>query len=237
MQLFYLPNINSAHPQAEFPKMESQHIVKVLRKKVGDNIKVTNGKGDVFTCQITNAHHKACKINITAHKHYSKSHNYYLHMLVAPTKSNDRFEWFLEKATEIGIDEITPILTDNAERKHIKIDRYQKIVLSAMKQSLQYHLPKINSMTPFSELLNIEGNQKYIAHCHSELYRESLFEKIKANQKIILCIGPEGDFSINEVKLAVEHGFDAVSLGANRLRTETAAITACHSVFIKNTFL
>lgn len=234
MQLFYLPDMTKSTEQSVFSKVESQHIVKVLRKSVGDEVEVTNGKGDLFTCQITHAHYKACQIKIIAHQYFSKAHDYYLHMLVAPTKSNDRFEWFLEKATEIGVDEITPILTENAERKTVKIDRYQKIVLSAMKQSLQYHLPKLNSMTSFSEIVSLQAEQKYIAHCHAELSREALFKQVKPHQKIILCIGPEGDFSLKEIKLALSNGFEPVSLGTTRLRTETAAITACHSVSIKN---
>lgn len=236
MQLFYHPDLSPLQQSVIFDAVESQHIVRVLRKKVGEEIEVTNGNGDWFNCRITQAQNKKCQIEVIAHQAFAKQHDYYLHMLVSPTKNNDRFEWFLEKATEIGVDEITPILTENSERKRIKLERYQKIVLSAMKQSLQYHLPKLNDLTLFKDVLSIEADQKWIAHCHEDEKREALFRKIKPNQNYVLFIGPEGDFSLNEVELALQHQFGAVSLGKNRLRTETAAISACHSVSIKNTY-
>lgn len=236
MQLFYHPDLSPLQQQVVFDAVESQHIIRVLRKKVGDEIEVTNGKGDWFNCRIIQAQSKSCKIEVIAHQAYAKHHDYHLHMLVSPTKSNDRFEWFLEKATEIGVDEITPILTENSERKRIKLDRYQKIILSAMKQSLQFHLPKLNDLTPFKDILSIEADQKWIAHCFENEKRNELFSLVKPNQTYVLFIGPEGDFSLNEIKLALQHQFEAVSLGKNRLRTETAAITACHSVAIKNTY-
>ncbi|GGE42286.1 16S rRNA (uracil(1498)-N(3))-methyltransferase [Psychroflexus planctonicus] len=237
MQLFFHSDLSKNQQQADFSKIESQHIVKVLRKQVGDEIEVTNGQGDWFLCKITMAQTKRCQIEVLAHKYYPKNHQYYLHMLVAPTKSNDRFEWFLEKATEIGVDEITPILTENSERKHIKIERYQKIILSAMKQSLQFHLPKLNDLTAFENILSIEADQKWIAHCYEDENRTELFRSVNPKQNYLLCIGPEGDFSLDEVKLALQHNFEAVSLGKNRLRTETAAISACHSIAIKNSNL
>lgn len=236
MQLFFQPDLYKNKQFADFDKVESQHIVKVLRKQVGDEIEVTNGKGDWFKCKIITTQTKRCQVEVVSHQFYPKNHDYYLHMLVAPTKSNDRFEWFLEKATEIGVDEITPILTDNSERKRIKIERYQKILLSAMKQSLQFHLPKLNHLTAFKNVLSTRADQKWIAHCYEDLARNELFLSVQPKQTYLLCIGPEGDFSLDEVHLALQHQFEAVSLGKNRLRTETAAITACHSVAIKNHF-
>jgi 16S rRNA (uracil1498-N3)-methyltransferase len=235
MQLFFHPDLSEHIQQATFPKVESQHIVRVLRKQIGDEIEVTNGRGDWFLCKISMAQTKACKIEVLNHKAYAKPHDYYLHILVAPTKSNERFEWFLEKATEIGVDEITPLLTENSERKRIKLERYQKIILSAMKQSLQFHLPKLNDLTTFKDSLSAEADQKWIAHCNEDVDRKSLFNSVQPQQKYILYIGPEGDFSVDEVNLALQHDCKAISLGKNRLRTETAAIVACHTVAIKNT--
>lgn len=237
MQLFYHSDLSINQQNVPFSKLESQHIVKVLRKQVGDEIEVTNGRGDWFKCKITSTQVKHCHIEVTEHKVYPKNHDYYLHMLVAPTKSNDRFEWFLEKATEIGVDEITPILTENSERKRIKIERYQKIMLSAMKQSLQFHLPKLNNLTPFEMALGVEAKQKWIAHCYENHFKNELVKVVKPKQTYALFIGPEGDFSNNEIEKALQHQLEAVSLGKNRLRTETAAITACHSIAIKNSML
>ncbi|GGE20082.1 16S rRNA (uracil(1498)-N(3))-methyltransferase [Psychroflexus salis] len=234
MQLFYHSLLNLECKQVVFSKHESQHIVKVLRKQVGDEIEVTNGLGDWFLCKITQAQPKACHIEILKHKYYPKNHNYVLHMLVAPTKSNDRFEWFLEKATEIGVDEITPILTENSERKRIKIERYEKIILSAMKQSLQFHLPKINNLTRFENALNVNSQVKYIAHCEDYLKQQDLLHAIVPHQNYAILIGPEGDFSSQEIQAALKHNFKAIRLGKNRLRTETAAIVACHTFSIKN---
>ena len=233
MQLFYHPLLHQDQQQVQFSKQESQHIVKVLRKQIGDKIEVTNGKGDWFLCEIINAQPKSCGIQILEHQQHAKNHDYYLHMLVAPTKSNDRFEWFLEKATELGVDEITPILTENSERKRIKLERYEKIILDAMKQSLQFHLPKINNLTPFEDILQVEAQQKFIAHCEEQL-KSDLYKAISHHKSYALLIGPEGDFSSTEIAAALQNKFQPVSLGSNRLRTETAAIAACHSFSIKN---
>lgn len=237
MQLFYLPELSFGQNEAVLSSTESQHLVKVLRKQVDDIVEVTNGKGDLFTCKITQANPKACLLAVVKHEHFPKQHRYYLHVLVAPTKSNERLEWFLEKATEIGIDEITPILTKNSERKRINMARYEKILLSAMKQSLQFYLPIINDLTPFSKAIQQDADQKWVAHCHEGQERKELFREITPFQKYILCIGPEGDFTPEEVQQAVEvHHYEPVSLGHTRLRTETAALVGCHLVSIKNTF-
>ena len=153
---------------------------------------------------------------------------------VAPTKMNERYEWFLEKATEIGIQEITPIICEHSERKVIKTDRFQKIIESAMKQSLHYYLPKLNEPISLKELLKKEiDGQKFIAHCE-ETDKESLKNELKPNEDVTILIGPEGDFSVKEIQLAIENNFIPVSLGNTRLRTETASIVACHSVVFKN---
>jgi 16S rRNA (uracil1498-N3)-methyltransferase len=162
--------------------------------------------------------------------------SYSLHLAVAPTKLNDRYEWFLEKATEIGVTEITPIICNHSERKAVKIDRFEKKIQSAMKQSLNGYLPKINKAIAFSNFLKLqEGNlhQKLIAHCE-EGTKKSLKSVLKPNDNTTLLIGPEGDFSTNEISESIKAGFIPVTLGNNRLRTETAAIVACHSVAFFN---
>ena len=233
MQLFYNPDIHEATSSFTFDKEESKHIVKVLRKSVGDVLHITNGLGWIFDAEIINADIKKCQANISNAKQHPKR-EYKLHLAVAPTKMNDRFEWFLEKATEIGIDTITPILCDHSERKVIKLDRFEKILQSAMKQSLQCYLPTINELTPFNNFVNqdFEG-QKYIAHCEDS-DRKSLKNQLKPDQDILILIGPEGDFSVKEIETALQHNFIPVTLGNTRLRTETAAIVACHSVAFVN---
>jgi len=233
MQLFYNPDIHEATSSFTFDKEESKHIVKVLRKSVGDVLNITNGLGWIFDAEIINADIKKCQANISNAKQHPKR-EYKLHLAVAPTKMNDRFEWFLEKATEIGIDTITPILCDHSERKVIKLDRFEKILQSAMKQSLQCYLPTINELTPFNNFVNqdFEG-QKYIAHCEDS-DRKSLKSQLKPDQDIVILIGPEGDFSVKEIETALQHNFIPVTLGNTRLRTETAAIAACHSVAFVN---
>ena len=234
MQLFYTPNIEKTDKQIIFSKDESRHIAKVLRKNQGDILKVTNGKGFLFTAEIIEANPKQCLAKIIkVEEEVSKP--YRLHLVVAPTKMNDRYEWFLEKATEIGIDEITPIICDHSERKTIKLNRYERVLQSAMKQSLHYRLPVLNEAIDFSEFITtkIEG-QKFIAHCEEDIPRISLKNEAKEKETVTILIGPEGDFSPEEIKLALENEWRAVSLGDSRLRTETAAIVACHTIALIN---
>ena len=233
MQLFYNRDIKQNDITFTFDKEESKHIVKVLRKKEMDTIHITNGLGYLFISEIILASEKKCQVKITDTKFFEPT-NYQLHIAVAPTKLNDRFEWFLEKATEIGIHEITPILCDHSERKVYKIDRAEKILQAAMKQSLQYYLPKINEPIPFSEFIAKEyQSDNYIAHCE-ELDRKSFQKTIKEKENILILIGPEGDFSKKEINKAIVNKFTPVTLGNTRLRTETAAIVACHTVALIN---
>ena len=234
MQLFYTPNITNTTNQFTFDKTESRHIIKVLRKTEGDTILITNGLGDLFTSEIIVANDKKCLVNITTVETKQKPWNYYLHVAIAPTKLNDRFEWFLEKATEIGIDEITPIICHHSERKILKTDRMEKIIHSAAKQSLKFHYPKLNEPVSFSDFLNTNFNgQLFIAHCE-ETDKKSLKKELKPQQKTTILIGPEGDFSTKEIALSLEHNFIPVSLGESRLRTETAGVVAVHSVAFIN---
>lgn len=233
MQLFYNSEIKSGDTTFTFDKEESKHIIKVLRKQEGHKIHITNGLGYLFVSEITLGLEKKCEVKITEEQFFEPS-KFYTHIAVAPTKMHDRMEWFLEKASEIGIHEITPIICDHSERKLYKIDRAEKIIQSAMKQSNQYYLPKINEAISLSAFIkqNIDG-QKFIAHCE-ETEKKSFASTIEKDKPVTILIGPEGDFSIKEIKLALENNFIPVTLGNTRLRTETAALVACHTIVIQN---
>lgn len=228
MQLFYLED-----PKDEIilSAEESKHATKVLRKKEGDILNFTDGKGNLYKAEITIADTRKCRLTILSSEQKEKQHNYHLHIAIAPTKHMDRFEWFLEKATEIGIDEITPIICSRSERKIIKKERGSRILLSAMKQSLKYHLPKLNEAVSLTNFLKkkIDG-KKYIAHCENGEKKD--LKTINKTEKTIILIGPEGDFSPKEIELALENQFKAVNLATNRLRTETAGIIAVHTINI-----
>lgn len=233
MQLFYNPDINAASETFSFDKEESKHIVKVLRKSEGDILHVTNGLGNLFHTEIILASDKKCTVKINQTE-TQKPTDFYLHLAVAPTKMNDRFEWFLEKATEIGIHEITPIICEHSERKVIKTERFDKIIQSAMKQSLQYFLPKLNEPMSFKEFINKNHDGTlFIAHCE-ETDKKLLKEAIVPKEKYTILIGPEGDFSEKEIETALQNNYIPVSLGNTRLRTETAAVVACHSIVFSN---
>ena len=233
MQLFYNPDITDNTEQFSFSKEESKHITKVLRKKEGDILNITNGNGWLFKAEISIANIKNCVAKIVSKELQPKS-NYSLHLAVAPTKMNDRYEWFLEKATEIGIDSITPIICDHSERKIIKHERLEKIIQSAMKQSLNCYLPKLNEAIKYNDFINQDfKGQLFIAHCE-ETDRKSLKAELQPNKEVTILIGPEGDFSVKEIQTAIQNKFIPVTLGETRLRTETAAIVACHSVAFIN---
>jgi len=233
MQLFYNPNISESDTSFNFDKEESLHIVKVLRKKTGDKLHITNGNGWLFEAKLTLAGIKHCSVDIIS-KSLQPKRNYNLHLAVAPTKINDRYEWFIEKATEIGVETITPIICDHSERKVIKKERFEKIIQSAMKQSLQCYLPKLNTPITLKDFMNQEFSElSFIAHCE-ETDKKALKSLLKKNQDCLILIGPEGDFSVKEIEIALQHNFIPVTLGETRLRTETAAIAACHSVAFVN---
>ncbi len=236
MQLFYDSNINTEITSHTFSREESKHIVKVLRKKENDILHITNGKGWLFDVQITLATPNKC-IAMVKESNYFEPSSLKIHLAVAPTKMNDRYEWFLEKATEIGITQITPIFCDHSERKTIKKERFEKIIQSAAKQSLQYHFPVINEAISFKDFITSSfSSETYIAHC-DDLEKISLKKRLSntTSSDFLLLIGPEGDFSSQEIELAISKNFLPISLGETRLRTETAAIVAVHSiVFNKN---
>ena len=230
MQLFYLENTKD---EIILSAEESKHATKVLRKKEGDILNFTDGKGGFFQAKITVAEARNCRLQVVRSEQKEKQHNYHLHIAIAPTKNMDRFEWFLEKAAEIGIDEITPIICRRSERKVIKTERCNRILLSAMKQSLKFHLPKLNEAISLNDLIkqDFEGT-KYIAHCEDG--DKLNLKTVSKAEKTLILIGPEGDFSPKEIELALQNQFKAVSLGTSRLRTETAGIIATHTINIKN---
>lgn len=225
MRLFYNKDLLEDDSRLIIEREESRHMVRVLRKKVGDTIYVTNGKGVLFTTKIDVINKNNTELKIINSKKESKS-KFHINIAVAPTKNNDRIEWFIEKSTEIGINTISTVLCAKSERKKIKIDRLEKITISAMKQSLQLHKPIIQELVSFEEFIeNCESENKFIAHCKES--KKLFLNNCKLKAKTIsVLIGPEGGFSDNEIGLAEKHGFISVSLGNNRLRTETAAIAA-----------
>lgn len=231
MQIFYAPDIEST---LVLPEEESGHCVRVMRLAEGDEIMITDGKGNFYRASITNAHPKHCQVEITSSWQPEKPWDAYIHIAVAPTKNMDRMEWFAEKATEIGIDEITCLNCRFSERKEVKTARLEKILVSAMKQSQKALLPQLNGMTDFKQFVRQPFNgRKFIAHC--EEGEKPLIKSIyRPGENVLILIGPEGDFSPEEIKSAEENGFEAISLGKSRLRTETAAMTACHTIHVLN---
>lgn len=232
MQLFYVPNISGT--EVILDDKESKHAIRVLRLKNGDQIQIIDGAGGFYEAKITHASPKKCKLEIAKSvKEFGKK-DFHLHIAIAPTKNIDRFEWFLEKSTEIGIDEITPILTEHSERKIIKPERLEKILVSAMKQSIKAYLPKLNKFTGFNELVtNNTSKNKFIAYC-DDIEKTHLKDLPLKGEDTVVLIGPEGDFSPEEIQFASDNGFSVISLGQARLRTETAGIVACHIVNLAN---
>jgi 16S rRNA (uracil1498-N3)-methyltransferase len=231
MSLFYVPTLSTAHI---LPEEESQHAIKVLRLQVGAIITIVDGVGGFYTAKIINPHPKHSAFEITETIAEYGKRDYKLHIAIAPTKNIERLEWFIEKATEIGIDEITPILCRFSERKIIKADRLEKIIVSAAKQSIKAYFPKLNPLCTFDELMkkHLTG-QKFIAHCYEE-DKKLLKSEIQKSSDMMILIGPEGDFSKEEVQKAISAGFIPVSLGNSRLRTETAGVVASCTVAVIN---
>jgi 16S rRNA (uracil1498-N3)-methyltransferase len=224
MPTFYTPDITE--PIYVLPQAESKHAIKVLRLNEGAVIQLFDGKGSIYNCEISIADAKRCEVKILTKK-FVEPQKPSLHIAIAPTKNNDRFEWFLEKATEIGISEITPLLCQQSERKKIKLERFEKILIAAMKQSKQAYLPKLNELTKFSDFIkNNSSEQQLMAHCE-QTDKKQLNTALKLGKNTIILIGPEGDFSKAEIELALKNNFKPVALGNSRLRTETAGIYAC----------
>lgn len=237
MHLFYTPTIEPHHREFMLSEDESKHAVRVLRLHAGDRIYLVDGIGGWYVAEILDPHPKRTTLSIKQVEQAYDKPGYYLHVAMAPTKNMDRTEWFLEKATEIGIQEITPIISTHSERKDVKVERLNKVVISAMKQSLKAYLPKINPAVSlpqfFGSIKTAEYTAKVIAHC-GEGQKQYLQDICAPQGKYLILIGPEGDFSEKEIEEALSLGYDPVSLGNSRLRTETAALASCLEIAVLN---
>lgn len=231
MHLFYTPDIATT---LELPQDEAAHAIRVLRLAEGSEVMLTDGKGSFYRAEIDMISGKRCYVRIVGTITPDPLWRGHLHLAMAPTKNMDRIEWFAEKATEIGFDELTFLDCRFSERRVVKTERVEKILVSAMKQSLKPTLPVLNGMTPFDKFVSqpFEG-QKFIAHCY-EGEKEALLQALQPGENALVLIGPEGDFSPEEVQKAMTYGFRPITLGRSRLRTETAALVAVHMMNIVN---
>lgn len=237
MHLFYIENPNQINYQSQQITVEDEeahHAIKVLRMQLGDVVCATDGQGNWFEGKIMEARKRFLIIRIDKHTKGKGKRDYKIHIAVAPTKNIKRFEWFLEKATEIGIDEITPIISEHSERREMKVERSNKVITAAVKQSLKSYHPVLNTPIKLKDFLaRVKEEEKYIAHLIDE-DQQSLKQLYQESKDVCILIGPEGDFSKTEVRQAIESGFKAVRMGNERLRTETAAFVACHSIHLIN---
>jgi 16S rRNA (uracil1498-N3)-methyltransferase len=232
MNLFYAPDISS--DIYSLNEEESRHCRMVLRLREGETVHLTDGKGTLFQAQITDVRAKLVNVAIISRVDGYGKRPYHLHMAVAPTKNIDRFEWFLEKATEIGVDVITPLICEHSERRHLRTDRLEKVITAAVKQSLKAYHPVLNEIVGLKEFLAKENpGQLFMAHLDEE--KPVLLQKLyRKGSDVTILVGPEGDFSQAEITAAIQSGYKVVSLGESRLRTETAAIAACHTIGLIN---
>ncbi len=237
MDIFYSENLLDSSEEIIFSPNESKHIIRVLRKNIGDKITVTNGKGLEWIGLISSIdikHARAKKSSITLKSRPDST----IHVGISPTKNSSRLDWFIEKVSEIGVNEITPIICNNSIRKSLNKDRCQKIMISAIKQSRQLFIPKLNPIISFTDFIELDhsDSELYIAHCH-EMKKNEIHQLENINNKITVMIGPEGDFSIKELESVMIKGGRSISLGSNRLRTETAGILAVNNFFIQQHIL
>ena len=232
MHIFYTPDISGKTYTLD--ETESKHCVRVLRLQKGDGITLVDGRGGFYSAEIEEPNPKRCAVKVIKEEQNFGLRNFQVQVAIAPTKNIERIEWFLEKATEIGINRVTPLLCRYSERKDIKNERLEKVTVSAMKQSLKAYLPRLDELTKFTDFIHqpFDG-QKFIAHCE-EQHRDLLKDVVKPGKSYLILIGPEGDFSTEEIKMAIDAGFQPVSLGDSRLRTETAGVVACHTFNLLN---
>ncbi len=231
MSLFYVPDIAGSW---ELTQEEAAHAIRVLRLQVGDKLDITDGAGSLYPTSVASIQGKHCYVEPVEAVRVPKNWNGMLHIAIAPTKNMDRIEWFAEKATEIGLDALTFLNCRFSERKVVKPERVERIVVSAMKQSLKYSKPVVEDMVDFKRFIAAERKgAKFIAHCYDS-ERVLLKDILVPGEDATVLIGPEGDFSPEEVELAIKAGYRPVSLGSSRLRTETAALVACHTFILKN---
>ncbi len=235
MQLFYTPDIDLSLDRYTLDEEESNHCVKVLRMRSGETLNLCDGRGNMIEARVADPHPKRCVVEIVSVRPDYNRRPYRLHVAAAPTKNIERYEWFVEKATEIGVDRLTPVLCEHSERKIIKTDRIEKVATSAMKQSLKAFHPQIDPLTPLKDIITAPfDGQKFIAHCEPDPDKRPLVRSAAPGTDTLILIGPEGDFAPAEIALAKKHGFRSVSLGESRLRTETAGIAAVHTIALVN---
>lgn len=233
MQIFYAPDIKG--DKYTLDETESKHIIRVLRMKQGAGVRLIDGRGNLYEGIIENPDQKQCTIAITGIIKNFEKRNYYLHIAISPLKNPERFEWFIEKSVEIGIDEITPLICRNTEKQSIKKERINNLIISAMKQSLKATRTILNEPVSFNEFITGKADrQKMIAHCNHSFPKLKISDACYVNDSVLILIGPEGDFSEEEIIKATEKGFKNIHLGSSRLRTETAGVAACHSIYFIN---
>jgi 16S rRNA (uracil1498-N3)-methyltransferase len=233
MQIFYAPSIKG--DSYTLDETESKHSIKVLRLSKGDSVNLIDGKGYLYEGYVSKPDILKCVISITRVIEDFEKRDYYLHIAISPLKNPERFELFIEKCVEIGIDEITPLLCSHTEKKNIKNERVERIIISAMKQSLKARKTILNEPVSFGEFIKKESNGlKMIATCNSEFKRKPISDIYSKKENALILIGPEGDFDPDEVRQAIAYGFESIHLGTSRLRTETAGIAACHSIYFIN---
>ncbi|SUJ04921.1 Ribosomal RNA small subunit methyltransferase E [Sphingobacterium spiritivorum] len=236
MHLFYTPEIEPHFANFILTEEESKHAIRVLRLANRDQVHLIDGRGGFYRAEIIDAHPKRTTLQIIEIQEAFQKPSYHLHMAVAPTKNIERFEWFLEKATEVGVQEITPVISEHSERKEVKPDRLNKVIVAAMKQSYKAYMPKLNpaiTLTNFLKQQEQISAQKAIAHC-VDSEKQYLGQVFTPQQDYVILIGPEGDFSTEEISKTISSGFVPISLGEARLRTETAALTSCVEVVLLN---
>jgi len=233
MQIFYAPDITG--DTFALDENESKHLIRVLRMTKGNVVRLIDGRGNLYEGVISIPDAKRCIIDIRSRIENFEKRDYRLHIAISPLKNPERFEWFIEKSVEIGIDEITPLLSRNTEKTGIKTNRIENLIVSAMKQSLKATLPKLNEPVNFKDFIySPKGGKCIIAHCNADISRSSIDEVYDKNENATILIGPEGDFSNEEIISAIDNGFHSVHLGTSRLRTETAGVAACHSIYFLN---
>ncbi len=233
MQIFYCGEIS--HGKALFSREESRHCLKVLRMREGEEITFTDGRGNLYEGVINETDLSAMSATVTSVKHDYGKREYRLHVAISPLKNDDRLEWFIEKAVETGIDEITPLLCARTGKSRIRRERLEGLVLSAMKQSVKSYLPQLNNPVGFNDFIaGVYAGKRIIASCDQAVDRMPLTSSFNRGDDVLIMIGPEGDFTAEEVRAALQAGFQPVHMGPSRLRTETAGVVACCSVYLSN---
>ena len=232
---FYAPDIETA---LRLPESDSRHCIRVLRMTVGDTVSVVDGRGHRFECRLVDDNLKHTAVEIVSRVNQPPVWPNNITVMVAPTKHNDRMEWMVEKLVEIGVNRIVPVRCRRSERKEINTDRLEKIAVSAMKQSLKATLPEVTEMLPLAQAVaRFHAPQKFVGYCDDTTERKLLSHSYQANTDVVLLIGPEGDFTPDEIRMLIADGYVPVTMGDNRLRTETAALVACDTCHILNQVL